>query len=117
MKRPPPGDGSDKYGQRHFSKENLAAGQQDFINQLEWAMHCIDEALIDAPADQKATQRMMLVGSMIGTYLTLRGTNLFQIPGAYEQFTSNPLVIEAMKGLHHCQRFADALIKSSKPHK
>jgi hypothetical protein len=49
-RRPPPGDGSDKYGQRHFSPANLARGQQDFIDQLEWAVHCIDEALVDAPS-------------------------------------------------------------------
>jgi hypothetical protein len=115
MRAPPGGDGPDKYGQRHLSKENLARGQQDFIDQLEWAVHCIDEALVDAPAEQKATMRMMLTGSMFGTYLILRPHNLFAIPDAYAQFTSNPLVIEAMKGLHHTMRFVDAMIKTSRP--
>jgi hypothetical protein len=115
MRAPPGGDGPDKYGQRHLAKENLARGQQDFIDQLEWAVHCIDEALVDAPAEQKATMRMMLTGSMFGTYLILRPHNLFAIPDAYAQFTSNPLVIEAMKGLHHTMRFVDAMIKTSRP--
>lgn len=115
MRRPPPGDGSDKYGQRHFSKENLARGQQDFIDQLEWSVHCIDEALVDVPPQEKPTYRMMLTASMMATYLTLRGTNLLQVPGAYQQFTSNPLVIDLMKGAHHMMRMADALIRSSKP--
>lgn len=115
MRRPPPGDGSNLYGKRHFSAENLARGQQDFIDQLEWAIHCIDESLEDAPADAKPTMRMMLVASMMSTYLVLRGTNLQQIPGAYQQFTSNPLVVDMMKGAHHTMRMADALIRSSKP--
>jgi Glycosyl transferase family 2 len=114
MRRPPPGDAPDKYGTRHFSKANLARGQQDFIDQLEWAVHCIDEALEDAPRDQKPTMRMMLISSMMATYLVLRGYNLGQIPGAYQQFTSNPLVIEMMKGCHHATRMAEALIKTSK---
>lgn len=115
MRRPPPGDGPDKYGARHLSAENLARGQQDFIDQLEWCCHCIDEALVDVPADAKPTYRMMLVASMMSTYMVLRPNNLFQIPGAHQQFTTNPLVIEMMKGCHHIMRAADNLIRSSKP--
>jgi hypothetical protein len=115
MRRPPPGDGPDKYGTRHFSKENLARGQQDFIDQLEWAIHCIDESLVGAAPDARPSMRMMLVASMMSTYLVLRGYNLQQIPGAHQQFTANPLVVEMMKGAHHSMRFADALIRSSKP--
>lgn len=115
MRRPPPGDGPDKYGSRHFSKENLARGQQDFIDQLEWCIHCIDEALVEAPPDSRPTMRMVLIASLMGTYMILRGSNLQQIPGAYQAFTANPLVIEMLKGLHHTMRMAEALTKSSKP--
>lgn len=115
MQRPPPGDGPDKYGSRHFTPENLARGQQDFIDQLEWCVHCVREATKEMDLASGATFRMMLTASMAVTYMTLRGTNLMQIPGAYEQFTQNPLVLEAMKGAHHTMRFIEQLIKTSKP--
>jgi hypothetical protein len=115
MRCPPPTDNSEKYGQRHFSKENLARGQQDFIDQLEWCMYCVKKACEGLPPEAAGTYRMMLTASMAATYMTLRGTNLMQIPEAYQQFALNPLVIEAQKGLHHCTRFIDQLIKSAKP--
>jgi len=115
MRCPPPTDGPDRYGKRHFAPENLARGQQDFIDQLEWCVHCVREAVKDVDPAGEPTYRMMLTASMAATYMTLRGTNLMQIPDAYQQFTSNPLVIEAMKGCHHTMRFVDQLIKSSKP--
>jgi Glycosyl transferase family 2 len=115
MRRPPPGDGPEQYGKRHLSKEILAAGQTDFVNQLEWTISLVDEAIADAPPEPKATMRIMLISSMMSTYLTLRGTNLPHVPNAYAEFVNNPLVIEMMKGAHHMTRFADALVKSSKP--
>ena len=115
MRAPPPGDGPDKYGSRHFAADNLARGQQDFIDQIEWCLHCVNEAIADLPPDAKPTFRMMLTASMVASYMSLRGTNLQQIPGAYQQFTSNPLVMEMMKGCHHTTRFADALIRNAKP--
>jgi glycosyltransferase involved in cell wall biosynthesis len=115
MRAPPPGDGPDKYGSRHFSVENRNAGPQDFINQIEWCVHCVNEAIADIEPAGRPTFRMMLTASMVQTYMTLRGTNLFQIPGAYEAFTQNPLTIEIMKGAHHSMRMIDALIKSAKP--
>ena len=67
------------------------------------------------PAEAAATYRMMLTASIVTSYMTLRGTNLMQIPDAYAQFVLNPLVIEMQKGAHHTLRFAEQLIKSSKP--
>ena len=115
MRAPPPGDNSDSYGKRHLSPENLKRGQQDFIDQLEWCMHCVKLACADMPAEAAATYRMMLTASMVATYMTLRGTNLMQIPEAFQQFVMNPLVIEMQKGCHHVLRFAEQLIKTSKP--
>ena len=114
MRCPPPDDGPDKYGKRHFSPENLKRGQQDFIDQLEWCVHCVKLA---NPGDneQDATRRMMLIASMVTTYMVLRGSNLAQVPDAFPQFVQNPLVIEAMKGAHHTMRFVESLIRSSKP--
>jgi hypothetical protein len=115
MRAPPPGDNSDSYGKRHLSPENLKRGQQDFIDQLEWCMHCVKLACADMPAEAAATYRMMLTASMVATYMTLRGTNLMQIPSAFQEFVTNPLVIEMQKGCHHVLRFAEQLIKTSKP--
>ena len=115
MRAPPPGDNSDSYGKRHLSPENLKRGQQDFIDQLEWCIHCVNLATDDIPGDGQATFRMMLTASIIDAYCVLRGSNLMQIPGAYQSFTANPLVIEMMKGAHQTLRMANALIKTSKP--
>jgi len=115
MRAPPPGDNSDAYGKRHLAPENLKRGQQDFIDQIEWCLHCVKLGCDQLPPEAAATYRMMLTASMVATYLTLRGTNLMQIPEAYQQFALNPLVIEMQKGCHHVMRFADQLIKSSKP--
>jgi|SRR5580700_276759 hypothetical protein len=114
MRCPPQDDGPDKYGKRHFSKENLASGQQDFINQLEWCVHCVKLAN-PGDSEQDTTRRMMLIATMVGSYLTLRGYNLAQIPDAFPQFVQNPLVIEMMKGAHHTMRFVESLIRSAKP--
>ena len=115
MRAPPPTDGPDKYGKRHFSPENLVAGQKDFIDQLEWCVHCVKLATEELEPTVRASYRMMLTASIITSYFVLRGSNLMQIPGAYQQFTANPLTIEAMKGSHHTLRMVEALIKSSKP--
>jgi hypothetical protein len=115
MRCPPPGDGPDKYGKRHFSEENLARGAQDFIDQLEWCIHCTNVATEEIPPEGRPTFRMMLTAAIVDAYCVLRGTNLMQIPGAYQQFTGNPLTIDMMKGAHHTYRMAIALTKSSKP--
>lgn len=115
LRAPPPGDGPDKYGQRHFAKDNLARGAQDFIDQLEWCVHCVKEATRDLGPEASPTYRMMLTASMVELYCTLRGTNLMQIPGAFQQFTQNPNTIEMMKGAHHTLRFVEALIRGCKP--
>lgn len=115
MRCPPPDDNSEKYGRRHFSDENLARGPQDFIDQLEWCIHCTNLATEELPAEGRATFRMMLIAAITDAYCVLRGTNLMQIPGAYQAFTSNPLTIDMMKGAHHTYRMALALIKTCRP--
>lgn len=115
MRCPPPGDCSEKYGQRHFSDENLARGAQDFIDQLEWCVYCTNLATEEIPVEGRATFRMMLTAAIVDAYCVLRGTNLMQIPGAYQAFTCNPLTIEMMKGGHHTYRMVHALIKNSRP--
>jgi hypothetical protein len=115
MRAPPPGDNSEAYGKRHFSPENLARGQGDMIDQIEWCLHCVKTACSDMPAEAAATYRMMLTASITLAYLTLRGTNLMQVPSAFQEFVTNPLVVEIQKGAHHCLRFAEQLIKTSKP--
>jgi hypothetical protein len=115
MRAPPPTDSTEAYGQRHFSKENLARGQQDFIDQIEWLVHATNVATAELQGDARGTYRMMLTAAIVEAYMTLRGYNLLQIPGAQQQFTQNPLSIEIMKGAHHSLRYILQLIRTSRP--
>lgn len=108
----PSNAGMTEYGQRHLSKEILAQGPQDFINQLEWLSHCVDKACEDVPTEQKSTTSFALKVAIVANYFVLRGYNLFAVPGAYEAFTKDPRMIGFLQGVHHSKRMLDALIRS-----
>jgi Glycosyl transferase family 2 len=92
MRAPPPGDGPEGYGRRHFSKAALTTKHQDFINQLEWLTQCVDEAC----AGQPDLVQLMLTASMFSSYICLRGYNLGVFPGGVDAFNDDPKVREAM---------------------
>jgi Glycosyl transferase family 2 len=92
MRAPPPGDGPEGYGRRHFSKAALTTKHQDFINQIEWLTQCVDEAC----AGQPDLVRLMLTASMFSNYVCLRGYNLGVFPGGVDAFNDDPKVREAM---------------------
>lgn len=94
MRAPPPGDGLDKYGSRHFSKAALEGKHRDFLNQLEWLMTCVDECAPEG--DQRELYRAMLTTSMFSQYICLRGYNLAVFPGGPEAFNSDPVARDAM---------------------
>ncbi|HXI67300.1 MAG TPA: glycosyltransferase family A protein [Steroidobacteraceae bacterium] len=105
MRAPPPGDGLDKYGKRHFTPAQLQMGTRDFFNQLEWLNVCIDEAC-SGLGEERDFHRAMLTTSMFSTYLLLRGYNMHVFPGAMEAFNANPL---ARKAVQQCIEAAEAV--------
>ena len=115
MRAPGPNDSTEAYGRRHLSDEVLAAGQQSYVDQLEWLAHAVDMATSEMPPEAKATYKMMLTASIVDAYCVLRGYNLLHVPNAYQAFTTNPLTIEMMKGAHHSYRMLNALIQDCKP--
>jgi hypothetical protein len=91
--RAPPADSSlEKYGQKHLSKEILAAGPRDFYNQLEWCKHVADIASEHIQEVNRGVMSALNFNSVMQAYLVLRGYNLMTVPGAYEQFASDPQV-------------------------
>lgn len=108
MRAPPPGDGLDKYAQRHFSKAAQQGKHQDFINQLEWLTTCIDEC---APQDDnRELYRLMLTTSMFAQYICLRGYNLAVFPGGPEAFNADPEARNAMGACTHAAMAVRRLI-------
>lgn len=83
------------YGKRHLSAEMLAAGPQDFINQLEWMIHCVDIGVGEIPEEARPFYRSLLTASMFCTYMALRGQNLHVVPGAMEIFNALPEMRQA----------------------
>jgi hypothetical protein len=80
------------YGRRHLSAETLAAGPQDFLNQLEWMIHWVDLGVGEIPEEARPFYRSLLTASMFATYLALRGQNLHVVPGAMQIFNELPEV-------------------------
>jgi hypothetical protein len=95
MRAPPPGDGAAGYGQRHFSKAALSTKHQDFVNQIEWLLQCVDEACTGLGPSQEL-YRAMLTTSMFSEYVCLRGYNLAVFPGGPEAFNADPVARQAM---------------------
>jgi hypothetical protein len=89
------------YGKRHLAPEQLANGPQDFINQLEWMIHCVDIAMIDIPREAKPMYRALLTSSMFATYMALRGQNLHVVPGAMGQFNQIQQVQQMFSACAH----------------
>jgi hypothetical protein len=83
------------YGRRHLSAETLAAGPQDFLNQLEWMIHCVDIGVGEIPEEARPFYKSLLTASMFCTYLALRGQNLHVVPGAMQIFNELPEVRQA----------------------
>lgn len=88
-------DSLERYGQRHLDPEILAAGPQDFLNQLEWLVHCVDTSIDEIPEESRPMYRSLLTASMFCTYMSLRGMNLHVVPGAMEIFNALPEVRQA----------------------
>ena len=115
MRAPLPDDHLGKYGQRHLPAATLAAGPKDFVDQLEWCLHCVELATEHLTEPERESYRVCLSSSMVATYLMLRGTNLWAVPGAMEAFNRDPRLQEMMKGFGHATRMARDLIRSSVP--
>jgi glycosyltransferase involved in cell wall biosynthesis len=91
--RAPPADSSlEKYGQKHLSKEILAAGTRDFFNQLEWCRHVVNMASEHIGDVNGQVMAAVNFNAIASAYMVLRGYNLMTVPGAYELFAGNPEV-------------------------
>jgi Glycosyl transferase family 2 len=92
MRAPPPGGSLEKYGQKHLSKEILAAGPRDFFGQLEWCQHVTALASEHLQEVNRGVMGALNFNAIAQAYLVLRGYNLMTVPGAYEQFANDPQV-------------------------
>jgi hypothetical protein len=115
MRAPKADDNLEKYGQRHLSPQVLAAGQRDFLNQLEWCLYCTDVATEIIPGPEQESFRICLTAAITGVYLMLRGTNLWTVPGAYDAFNRMPQLQEMLKGFGHATRMVRDMVRSSVP--
>jgi hypothetical protein len=107
---PPTGPGLEYYGNKHFSKERLAAGYQDYLDQLEWYLHLVDDCLDEMPQQVLQLYRAMLTSSMVGIYIALRGQNLTAIAGAQDVFYDLPEIKAVLGGCLHIEHHIRALI-------
>jgi glycosyltransferase involved in cell wall biosynthesis len=115
MRAPKPDDHLGKYGQRHLSKETLAAKQKDFLDQLEWCLYCTNLATECVAAPERESTRVCLIAAMAGVYLMLRGTNLHTVPGAMEAFNAMPQLQEMMRGFGHSAHMLRDMVRGSVP--
>ncbi len=111
MRAPAADDDLVKYGKRHLSALQLASRQKDFLEQLEWMIHSLDIALESLPAANKTLYKMMLTSSMVGTYIALRGVNLFTVPGAMEAFNQLPEVQQIFGAATHIDKTVRQLVR------
>lgn len=102
-------DSLERYGQRHLDPETLAAGPVDFLRQLEWAVHLVEEACVGIPE----FQRMILTASMVATYSALRGVNLNIVPGALEAYNTLPEVQQLFSAMNHIDQNIKKLLAAS----
>lgn len=113
MRAPQPGTTLERYGQRHLSEEQLAKGPKDFIDQLEWCLHCVEMGLRSIPEPARPLYRSLLTSSMIATYIALRGLNLNTVPGAMQIFNTDPRVQQIFAAAKHIEVQAMELTWSS----
>ena len=92
MRSPKQGDTLIDYGRKHLNAELLEQGPRDFLNQLEWCIAMVDEALKGVPEAAKPLYKTLLTSSMAATYIALRGINLHCVPGAMTAFQSDESV-------------------------
>ena len=90
MRAPPADSTLEKYGQKHLSKETLAAGTRDFFNQMEWCAHVVGLANESIQEINRGVMGAFNFNAIMQAYLVLRGYNLMTVPGAYEKFASDP---------------------------
>jgi hypothetical protein len=101
------------YGRRHLSAETLAAGPQDFLNQLDWMKCCVDLAIRELPDEAKPMYRALLTTSMFCTYMALRGQNLETVPGAMAAFNVLPEVRQCFGAIASIDANVRKLLDSS----
>jgi glycosyl transferase family 2 len=114
MRAPPKDDDLPKYGLRHLSSEQRNAGDTDFLQQMEWMLHTLDEALTAVPVGPRALYQTLLTASMFDTYYALRGMNL-HITQAVEQFNARPEVQQILGASKHIDTMFRKLILPVKP--
>ena len=111
LRGPPPTQGMDVYGQRHLSKELLAAGPTDFLQQLEWYSHVVAESLETFP-DPSAIPMFNMLSQVAAVclYTILRGQNLHAVPGAMAVFNESRELKELFGGVNFvAQKFQELL--------
>jgi Glycosyl transferase family 2 len=109
MRAPPLDDNLEKYGARHLDPATLEAGPCDFIRQLEWCRHVVDEALAVAPPQAREHYRMLLLSAIAGQYIALRGVNL-AITGAVQAWHEMDDVKQIFAAMKHIERHVDKVV-------
>jgi Glycosyl transferase family 2 len=116
MRAPPLDDNLEKYGQRHLSKETLAAGPKDFVRQLEWMIHTLDMALETIPPDARPLYKLALTSAMVGTYMGLRGHNLYTVSAeAAKMFNTSPAMQAVFGGMQHIDKTIRQIVAAVAP--
>lgn len=110
MQAPLPGSDLLEYGKKHLTPATLKAGPQDYLNQLEWCLHLVDEAAKAVPEQARPFHTVILKASMVATYLSLRGMNLHIVPGAMETFFRDHRVGAILEALNSVNLHAHELI-------
>lgn len=111
MRCPKAGDCTlERYGERHLSAEQRAAGTKDFYDQLDWLVHCVDMALETVPAPARPLYKALATNSMFSTYVMHRGLNLNICPGAMAKFNGTPEVQAMFAGAAQADKLLRELI-------
>ena len=104
--------GLEGYGKKHFSKERLAAGIADFVDQLRWYSELVRESLDYCPPEAQPIHYALGITSVISLYLALRGQNLLAVPGAMDTFNNNEHVKMILGGAQHIGKHFEMLLES-----
>jgi hypothetical protein len=104
MRKPPADDDLVKYGERHLDPNDLALKSVDFLRQMEWMIHILDNALNSVPAAAREHYSKMLTTSLAATYLSLRGMNLHICPGGPEDFFAKDKVRQMLGAMQHVEK-------------
>lgn len=104
-----------KYGLRHLTDAQRAAGMRDFCEQIEWLHYILEGAFEKLPPAERPMHRTLLGASMISTYIAMRGYNLQIVPGALAQFQNDPAVNALFGRLNEVAALYAALAEKGKP--